>query len=485
MTRSGKEYKAALQDSRTVLINGEKVADVTTHPAFRNAIDSVARVYDLADDPAIHDRVTYPSPTDGTPVHVGYMIPRSMEELQHRREGVRIWSEATFGLMGRTPDHVAGFLAGFASNPGFFDDSLSPNLVRFYEWARDNDQYVSYVIVPPQIDRSQPAHMQAEEHLYASVKEERDDGIVISGAQMLGTGAAISDWVLLSCIVPLGEGDEKYANTVAVPLSAPGLKIYARRSYAQAASSVYDYPLASMYDEGDSLVVFDDVFVPWEYVFVYQDLERVRDQWWKTPSHVLGNSQAQIRLWTKLDFLIGLAKAISEMNGSLKAPPVQGVLGELASYATQVRALVFASEARATPDSNGVWSPSSEEVHACSALQVEIYPRVIGMIRELCGGGVIQLPSSREDFANDEMRSDIERFIQSPGYPAPERVKLLKLAWDILGSEFAGRQMQYEMFYAGAPHLVKGRMFRNYDFEPSSALVRSALGRYDLDTSFE
>lgn len=485
MTRSGKAYKAALQDSRTVLINGEKVADVTTHPAFRNAIDSIARVYDLADDPSIHDKVTYPSPADGTPVHVGYMIPRSQEELEHRRQGIKIWSEATFGLMGRTPDHVAGFLAGFASSPAFFDDSLAGNVVRFYEWARDNDQYVTYVIVPPQIDRSQPAHKQADEHLYASVKEERDDGIVIAGAQMLGTGAAISDWVMLSCIVPLGEGDEKYANTVVVPLSAPGLKIYTRRSYSQAASSVYDYPLASMYDEGDALVVFDDVFVPWEHVFVYQDLERVRDQWWKTPSHVLGNSQAQIRLWTKLDFLTGLAKAITEMNGSLKAPPVQGVLGELASYATQVRALVFASEARATADPNGVWSPSSEEIHACSALQVEIYPRVVGMIRELCGGGVIQLPSSREDFANDEMREDIERFIQSPGYPARERVKLLKLAWDILGSEFAGRQMQYELFYAGAPHLVKTRVFRNYDFEPSSALVRHALDGYDLDTAFE
>jgi 4-hydroxyphenylacetate 3-monooxygenase len=170
------------------------------------------------------------------------------------------------------------------------------------------------------------------------------------------------------------------------------------------------------------------------------------------------------------------------MNGSIKAPPVQGMLGELATYATTVRSLVLAQESRAKIDEHGVAWPGVEEVHACSAFQIEIYPRIVSMVRELCGGGLIQLPSSREDFTSSTTSSDIERFIQSPGQSSQDRVKLMKLAWDILGSEFAGRQWQYEMFYAGAPFVVKSRVFQHYDFDPSARLVKAALAGYDLDT---
>jgi 4-hydroxyphenylacetate 3-monooxygenase len=484
VTRTGDEYRDGLADGRRVFIGGEEVADVRCHPAFHDAVNSVAALYDIAHDPAHRDVLTFTSPTSGEPANISYLIPRSKHDLTLRRTGLRRWSEACYGLMGRTPDHVAGFLAGFAGGARLFaevDKDRADSLVRFYEWARDTDQYVTYVIVPPQIDRSKPAHQQEDPFLYAGVKEERDDGVVIAGAQMLGTATAISDWVLLSNIVPLAPGDENYAITAVVPLNAPGLRVHARRSYAQAASSVFDYPLSSRYDETDSLVVFDDVFVPWENVFAYRDLDLVRDQWWKTASHVLGNSQAQIRLWTKLDFLTGIAWAIAEMNGIINAPPVQAVLGELASITTMVRALVLAQETNAITDEEGVVWPGVAEVHGCSTLQIEIYPRVIGMIRELCGGGLIQLPSSRDDYQNEEIAPDLERFIQSPGTPSRDRVKLMKLAWDIVGSEFAGRQWQYELFYAGAPHLVKTRMFRHYDFGPARLLVDEAMSDYDLE----
>jgi 4-hydroxyphenylacetate 3-monooxygenase len=485
MTRTGDEYRAGLDDGRSVYINGRKVEDVRSHPAFRHAVDSVAALYDLARDPETNEHLTFVPPNSAEPANVAYMIPRSSDDLIHRRKGLKRWAEATYGLMGRSPDHVAGFLSGFASAADLFaehDADLAANLVGFYEWARDNDQYVTYVILPPQIDRSKPGHLQEDPYLHAGVKEERDDGIVIAGAQMLGTATAISDWVLLSNIVPLAPGDESYANTLVVPLNAPGLKVIARHSYADAASSVFDYPLSSFYDESDSLIVFDDVFVPWKHVFAYKNRDLVRDQWWKTASHALGNNQAQIRLWTKIEFLVGLARAVAIMNGSINIPPVQGVLGELAANLTMIRSLVLAQEANAYVDDRGVYWPGPEEVHACSTLQVEVYPRVVTLLRELCGGGLIQLPSSREDYGNDEIAPFIERFIQSPGTPSQDRVKLMKMAWDIVGSEFAGRQWQYELFYAGAPHVVKMRTFYAFDYEPASALVDSALSRYDLDT---
>lgn len=484
MSRTGQQYVDGLRDGRGVYIDGERVSDVTTHPAFRDAVRSVADLYDLSADDAARDLVTYASPTSGEPVNVSWMIPRSVEDLTRRRKGLRAQSEASLGLMGRTPEHVAGFFAGFAGNAELFAQGgkeFAENLVNFYEWARDNDQYITYVIAPPQIDRSKPAHQQADPTLYAGVKEERDGGIVVAGAQMLGTGAALSDWVLLSNIVPLGPGDENYAISVVIPIGAEGVRVHSRRSYASGATSHFDYPLSTRFDETDSLLVFDDVFVPWEHVFVYRNLELARDQWWKTPAHVLGNNQAQIRFSTKLDFLLGVMRAVADMNGTVKAPPVQGVLGEAAAYATMVHGMVAAQEANAHIDEHGVAWPGVAEVHALSTLAIDFYPKLVQMARELCGGGVIQLPSSRDDFGNPEIAADIERFIQSPGVPAQDRVRLMKLAWDLLGSEFASRHHQYELFYAGAPHLVRGRMFRHFDFERGAGLVERGLSGYDLE----
>ena len=180
------------------------------------------------------------------------------------------------------------------------------------------ERYASYAIVPPQIDRSKPAHKQSDPTLYAGVVKERDDGIVISGAQQVATGGVLSDWIHLSCIHPLQPGDENYANCLAVPVNAPGVTLIPRRPFALHADNEFDYPLSSRFDEFDSYVVFDNVFVPWEHVFIYRNLELTRDQWFKTPSHSLGNHQAQVRYVTKLRFMMGLAQRTIEMIGSCR-----------------------------------------------------------------------------------------------------------------------------------------------------------------------
>lgn len=484
MPRTGKEYLEELRDSRRIYLDGSVVDDVTVHPGFAGVARSVAECYDLvAADP--DGLLTFPSPTSGEQVSRAWTIPRSADDLVARRKALKVLSEQTYGLVGRGPEHVAGFLSAFAGNADVFargGQGFADNVVAFYEKARDHGWYVSYVIVPPQIDRSKPAHQQEDPHLYAGVVDERDGGIVVRGAQMLGTGAAISDYILLSCIHPLRPGDESYAISVAVPTGAKGVKLYARRAYAASVTSVFDYPLTSRFDEGDAFVVFDDVFVPWEQVFVYRDIDIVRAQFFETGAHILGNSQAQIRFWTKLEFLVGLAVAIARMNRSELEPAVQQSLGQMAAYAALVEGLVRAQEVHCEIDSNGMARPGRAEVYANMTLQSQIYPTMLNMLRELAGGGLIQLPSSAADFANAEAASDIRRYVQSPGVPATDRVKLLKLAWDIVGSEFASRHHQYELFYAGAPHMVKGFMYRNFDFAASESLVQRALGGYDLAT---
>jgi 4-hydroxyphenylacetate 3-monooxygenase len=474
--RTGSEYLRSLSDGRQVFFEGELVKDVTTHPAFRQAARSVANLFDIAADPAQRERRTFQSPKTGQPVWRAWQIPHNHADLRARRLFSEAWAEATFGLMGRSPDHVAGFFAGYAATPQLFaaqGQKYADNLVAFYEYMRDNHIYASYAIVPPQIDRSKPAHKQSDPTLYAGVVKERDDGIVISGAQQLATGGPISDYIHLSCIHPLQPGDENYANCVAIPVAAEGVKLYPRRSFARAGSA-FDFPLSSRFDESDAYVVFDNVFVPWERVFIYRNIELSRDQWFKSPSHSYGNHQAQVRYVTKLRFMTGLAQKMNEMTGNAGAPPVQVMMGELASLATIYESMLLAHEV-AAPVKDGVLWPSVLTLYSAMAMQSELNGRMLEIIRELAGSAFITLPSSEADFGNPAIAADIERYMRSGTMDAKSRMALMRMIWDFIGSEFGSRHQQYEKFYGGASFLVKTNVYRNYDFKRATSLVDRAL----------
>jgi 4-hydroxyphenylacetate 3-monooxygenase len=476
--RTGADYLRSLRDGRQVFVDGELVKDVTEHHAFRQAARSLAHLFDIAADPAMRERMTFPSPKTGAPVLRAYQIPRTHADLKARRLFSEAWAEATFGLMGRTLDHVAGFFCGYAAVPSVFaagGQQFADNVVAFYEKMRDNHLYASYAIVPPQIDRSKPAHKQSDPTLYAGVVKERDDGIVLTGAQQLATAGLYSDYIYLSCIHPLQPGDEAYANGVAIPANAPGVKLYPRRPFANVASSSFDYPLSGRFDETDCFVVLDNVFVPWENVFIYRNIEVCRDQWWKTPSHLYGNHQAQTRYTTKLRFMTGLAKRMNEMTGNDANPAVQIQMGELASLVSIVENMLLSQEMVATIDGNNVLWPSKTALYSVMALQSELNSRMLEIIRELTGAGMITLPSSLADFENPAMGADIERFMRSSSSDAKSRVAVMRMAWDFIGSEFGSRHQQYEKFYGGASFLVKQNVYRNFDFKRATSLVDAAL----------
>ena len=435
-------------------------------------------MWDIAAEPANRELMTYRSPTTGRPVLRCYQIPREPADLAVKHRMMQRWAEATFGLMGRTPDHVAGFFAGFAAKASVFAASgqqYADNVVRFYQYARDNHLYISYALVPPQIDRSKPAHQQSDPTLYVGVVAECSDGIIVRGAMQLATGAALSDYLFLSYINPLVPGDENHAISVAVPINASGVRIHSRRSYATIATSTFDYPLSSRFDETDALITLDDVFVPWDRVFAYRDIKLCLDQWSKTPSHAYGNHQAQIRYATKLRFLLGVMKRHCEITGVDATPQGQIQLGEMASFASIIEQMVDAQEAGATVDDEGVVWPSRTALYAIIALQAENNPRLIDMARELSGSAMIMVPSSYKDFDNPAATADLERYLASPGFASRDRVALMKLAWDLIGSEFAGRHQQYEKFYGGPSFVNKLHMYRNYDFGNAKRLVDAAL----------
>jgi 4-hydroxyphenylacetate 3-monooxygenase len=266
----------------------------------------------------------------------------------------------------------------------------------------------------------------------------------------------------------------------AVPINAPGLKLYPRRPFALRADNSFDYPLSSRFDETDNYVIFDNVFVPWEHVFIYRNIEASRDQWWKTTAHTLGNHQAQVRYVTKLRFMIGLAQRMNEMTGNIAAPPVQVMMGELAALVTIYEGMLMAQETVA-PIKDGVLWPSSLTLYSAMAMQSEFNGRMLEMIRELAGGAFITLPSSLADLENPETRADMERYQRSASTDARSRIALMRLLWDFLGSEFGSRHQQYEKFYGGASFLVKQNVNRNFDWKRAGALVDAALALPPLE----
>jgi 4-hydroxyphenylacetate 3-monooxygenase len=477
--RRGDDYVRDLRDGRAVFLDGARVPDVTAHPAFAEPVRRVAATYEIARAREADDAVTF---REGDRRYsTMWLVPRGAEDLAARRRAHRMWAEPTYGLMGRTPDHVACVLTAFASWRQLFDRGgrqFGDNVVRFHARAREDDLYVAYGIVPPQIDRSQPAHRQPEPFLFPGVVKERDDGIVVRGCQGITTAAVLADWLFISSITPLVPGDEDYALSFVTPVAAPGLRIHPRRAYASAATSVYDYPLSSRFDEVDATVVFDDVFVPWGQVFIHRNVELVNAQFHESPSHTLANFQSLVRFTVKLEFMAGLALKLVEVHAGERRPDAQVALGgDIAALCAAFDAIVQAAE-RTPLVREGVARPHPQYVYSGMSLQRRLIVDMLRAVRELAGGAFQQLPSSAAGFDGPETRADFERYFRGASAPARERVKLLKLVWDFVGTEFAGRQLQYEMFYSAAQPIVNTRMFRSYDWDRARAIVDRCLGEY-------
>ena len=259
-----------------------------------------------------------------------------------------------------------------------------------------------------------------------------------------------------------------------------GLKVLSRKSYEQHAVSEFDNPLAARYDENDALMYFDDVKVPWERVFVHRNPDMCRAQFHDTPGHIYQNYQAQIRLTVKLRFLVGLARYVAETIGTVNMPAVADTLGRMASQATSIDTMLHGMEAKGHYHGK-YFVPDRHSLYSAQTLTQELYPQLINTIRELAGGAVIMLPSSAKDFADPQLAKIIKQTqVSADGQSDVERVKLLKLVWDVIGSEFGGRHTQYEMFYSGAQFVVRGHSSRTYDWDGSKGLVNTILDRYDL-----
>jgi 4-hydroxyphenylacetate 3-monooxygenase len=245
-------------------------------------------------------------------------------------------------------------------------------------------------------------------------------------------------------------------------LGAKGVKILSRKSYEAAAVWEFDNRLSSRFDGNDAVIYFDEVKVPWDRVFVHRDPAMCRAQYHETPAHVFHNHQAQVRLMVKLRFLVGMARKIADTTGVISYPQVVESLGNLAGQAGLIEGMVHGMEAKGSYVVR-YYVPDRHLLYASQVQAQQMYPEVVQAIRQMTGGGVIMMPSSAVDFASAETAGYIEKTQQSPIVDAKDRVKLFKLAWDAIGSEFGSRHTQYEMFYGGAQFAVRNHSFRTYD----------------------
>ena len=480
-TRTGEEHIKSLQDGRTVYLDGKRIDDVTTHPAFRNAVKSAAAFYDFQGKPENIELMTFAPNGGNRRVSRSWQRSRSYEELVQRRKALQQLARLSYGFMGRSPDHVASAVTGQIMGIEVFeayDPKRAKAYMDYYEYACRNDLFLTYVIINPQANRAQ-AWGDQEAELVAKIVDEDSTGVTIRGAKMLGTSSIMANEVFVANLQPLRPGEEDLAFSCALPMNAKGLQVLSRKSYEAEAVSTFDNPLSSRFDENDALMYFEDVHVPWDRVFVHRNVDMCRAQFHDTPGHIFQNYQAQIRLSVKLRFLVGMARKLAETIGTVTIPSVVEQLGHLAAQVNMIETMLAGMEA--SGGMRGEWYlPNRSQVYAAQVLSQELYPKVIEKIRELAGGALIMLPSSVEDYTDENLRRIIRTTQCSPAMSPDERTKFLKACWDAVGSEFGSRHTQYEMFYAGAQFVTRGHSFRTYDWENATALVDDLLAGYDI-----
>jgi 4-hydroxyphenylacetate 3-monooxygenase len=467
--RTGKELLESLRDDRALFIDGKRVRDVTIDPRFAGAARSLAELYDMQHDPALVERMSFRSPTSGERVGLSFIEPRSVDDLIRRRDMVKIWMDASCGMFGRSPDFMNIFVTAFASAADEFghkDKRFAENLRGYHEHIRENDICMTHTLVNPQVDRSQPVEKQ-DKDLAAKIVRETDAGIVIRGARMVSTLCAYAHdlLVLPSTYLATSKEAEPYAFGFSVPVNAPGLRFVCRPSVIhQNAASPLDYPLSARFDETDAMVIFDDVLVPWERVFIHRDAELCNGLYNRTGIMPQIMHQFSTKNLAKSEFMMGLAFAIAKTTNIDQHLHVQGMLAELIQYTEFCRACLRASEADAAPNPSGVMAPAAMPLWTVRMMYPRMYVRTCEIIQLLGAGGLVAVPSYAE--LDGPQAADVTTYFQAANADAKTRIKLFRLAFDAAVSSFAGRQQLYERYYSGDPVRLAGTLYGLYDKDP-------------------
>lgn len=481
--RTGQDYIDRLAQSNPhVQINGDTVTgNLHEHPALRGVMRSYADLYDLQHAPGTRDVLTYEE--DGERFGTSFLVPRSHADLVRRREGYKAWADHSLGTMGRTGDYMnASLMALSEAGPWFAqaDQRFADNVKAYFEKVKNEDLLLTHTLIPPQVNRSAGAAQEVNGRaLSAHVVREDDNGIVVRGARMLATIGPIADELLVfpSTVLKGTAEDDPYSFAFAVPCDAPGLRFVCREGFDQGASH-YDHPLGSRFDEVDAVVVFDDVHVPWERVFLLGHAELSNSFYSDTSAAHHMTHQVTTRTTAKTEAILGIVSLLTEAIGIERFGHVQEDIASTIVTLETVRGLVRAAEADAVPNAYGVYTPRWEPLNAARNWYPRIYGKFPEMLRKLGASGLMALPTERDVYGAGE--EDIATYLQSATLSGAERVRLFRLAWDLSASAFAGRQTLYEYYFFGDPVRMSAALVSSYDRAPYKDRVQAFLERSDL-----
>ena len=444
--RTGEQYLAGLRsEEREVWLGGERVEDPSTHPDLEGAARSLASLFDLQHEEP--DVFLMESPDTGRPVNVTHVLPKSRRDLERRRVASKRIADETVGMMGRTPDYLNYTFACFAARADVWgrygNEAGAQNVVDYQRYMRDNDLALTHTLINPQVDRSKAEAEQAAGEVALHKVADTKDGIVVRGARMIATLAPFADELAVYPGTPVRPEDERYAVCFAIPVATPGLKFICRDSFS-VPRDPWDYPLSSRFDEMDAVVVFDDVEVPRERVFLdghpQLHTEVITETNWR--AHII--HQAMTRAWSKLEFAFGLAHTIADMTGVNAFDHVQEKLGEIWSMLEMTRSGIVSAEAGSAED-HGDWTPDERPFVALRGLMPKWIPRSLELIQLIGGGGFVATPTKAD--WEGPLQADIEKYFQARNAGAERRIRAFRLGWDFVGSSLAGRGELYERFY--------------------------------------
>jgi aromatic ring hydroxylase len=466
----GRRYVERLRDGREVWLHGEKVADVTRHSAFANVVRTLADLYDQQHRAPTQELMTYVD-EDGVRGSISYLPPTSPEELIRRRRNTEVWTEQSFGMLGRLPDFCGAMIVGLydaraelnALHPGFGD-----NAARYLKFARQNDLALSHGLHDPHMDKTLRPKQDPDRCL--RIIRERDDGVVVRGARFVTLGPLTNE-VMIAPTYVLADDEEDFAIWFACPVNLPGIRQICRDPFSVRPQTA-DHPLSTKYDEQDVLMIFDDVLIPWERIFLMRKpkeanaLFRMRVMSWAGYASVL-------QLIARLELIIGTAHLIAETGGIANRPFVGLEMGELVSYAGMFKALLRAAEVDCvrTPGGNYALGDTGH-LRPLITLTSE---RIINIFEHIATSAPVFTPTA-EDFDVPQLRPLLDVYGRGKGVDAVYRHRLCRLAWELTSDSFGGRQQLYERLHSGSPEVIISGAYQRYDKSKGIAMVNKLIG---------
>ena len=479
--RTGQQYIEGLRDNPAeVWIRGERVKDVTTHPALAGGVRSVAALYDRQHDEEVREEMVFASPSSGEPVGLSFIVPRTVDDLLRRRKMMTHWARAGCGMMARTPDFLNVSVAAWAGAADYFGQNrpeFADNVRNYFEFIRENDVTLTHTLVNLQPRRSDGIVDDLDNQVALTVVKETDAGIIVRGSRILATLGPISDEI---AVYPtrthlLGKDAWRQALFFSIPCATPGVKFICRESFDYGRSA-FDHPLGARFEEMDAIVFFDDVLVPWERVFLLGDVEMCNNYGAATQGTGHSGYQVVNRCVVKTEFILGLAQLMVDTLGSGGLAHVQQRIAEIVVHLETLKACMRASEADAWINDWGVMTPAQGPITVGRALYpTTVYPRLAEIVQLLGSGNLMALPSEGDFDA--AIGPEVERYLTTDTASARDRVRLFRLAWDVACSAFGGRQVLYERYFGGDPVRNALMLYHNYDRSGPVEWVQEFLDR--------